>query len=282
MKRPWRNHLFIPDTQIKPGVPLYHLEWIGQYIVDRMPDVIVMAGDWYDLPSLSAWDKGKTSSPFEGRRYDADVQAGHDALDLLEKPMRDFQRKHNRERRRLKEKQWLPEKHVTWGNHENRVDRYVETAGELEGYIGTFQFDEYWQDRGWKTHPFLDVLDLDGVWYSHYFYNPLSGRPWGGMIETRLKNIGTSFSQGHTQTLLHGIRYVGDRQQHGLVAGSCYLHDEEYKGPQGNHHWRGVVVKHAVTDGSYNPMFVDLDWLCWKYEGVRLSQFSRKLYPVAA
>ena len=31
------------------------------------------------------------------------------------------------------------------------------------------------------------------------------------------------------------------------------------KDPQGNHHWRGVIVKHNVCDGSYNPMFVDID-----------------------
>lgn len=42
---------------------------------------------------------------------------------------------------------------------------------------------------------------------------------------------------------------------------NCYEHSEDYKGPQGNHHWRGIVVKHNVVDGSYDPMFVSLEYL---------------------
>jgi hypothetical protein len=94
--------------------------------------------------------------------------------------------------------------------------------------------------------------------------------------------IGHSFTQGHTQTLDHGIRYVGDQQQHALVAGACYLHDEDYKGPQGQSHWRGIVVKHEVEDGSYDPMFVSLNYLCHKYEGVSLAEFMAEKYRVAA
>jgi hypothetical protein len=47
----------------------------------------------------------------------------------------------------------------------------------------------------------------------------------------------------------------------GLVAGSFYLHDEDYKGPQGNKHWRGMLIKHAVQGGNYNLMEVDIPFL---------------------
>lgn len=275
-----RTHLFIPDTQVHPGCPLDHLDWIGAYIMSKRPDVIVMAGDWYDLPSMSYWDKGKNTFKFEGRRYAKDVQAGHEALIRMERPMDEYNA-HQRQPS-IKGKLYQPEKHVTWGNHEDRIDRYVERHGELEGLVGTFEFDEFWRGRGWNTHPFKAPVDIDGIWYSHFFYNPNTGKPYSGMGETRLKNIGHSFTQGHLQTLIHSIRYIGDQQQHGLVAGACYLHDEDYKGPQGNHHWRGIVVKHEVRDGSYDPMFVSLNYLCQKYEGVSLDKFMRKVYPVAA
>lgn len=273
-----RTHFFIPDTQVKPGVPLDHLDWIGQYIVDRKPDVIIHAGDHYDLPSMSYYDKGKNTSKFEGRRYCEDVQAGHEGLDRLEAALN----AHNAKMRSQKMKQYLPEKHVTWGNHEHRIERYIERSGELEGIFGVFQFDEYWQARGWQTHQYRDIVEVDGVWYSHYFYNPMTGRPWGGMIMTRLKNVGHSFTQGHAQTLEHGIRYVGNNQQHALVAGACYLHDEDYKGPQGNSHWRGIVVKHEVENGGYDPMFVSLNYLCQRYEGMTLDEFMGREYGMAA
>ena len=81
---------------------------------------------------------------------------------------------------------------------------------------------------------------------------------------------------------MHGIRYVGNQQQHGLVCGACYLHDEDNKGPQGNYHWRGIIVKHEVSNGAYDPMFVSLNYLCRKYEGVSLDKFMKKRYRVAA
>jgi hypothetical protein len=271
-----RTHLFIPDLQIKPDIPTDHLTWIGKYIVDKKPDHIINAGDHFDLPSMSYFDKGKNTSKFEGRRYRADVQAGFDGLDLLEAPMVEY----NDRMRSQKMKQYLPQKDITWGNHEYRIERYIERAGELEGLLGMFEFDDYFQARGWTTHDFLKVVEIDGVWYSHYFYNPLSGRPWGGLIKNRLDKIGHSFTQGHTQTCDHGMRYVGNRQQHGIVAGSCYLHFEDFKGYQGNYHWRGIIVKHEVKDGSYDPMFVSLNYLCIRYEGVPLAEFMMEKYGV--
>ena len=84
---------------------------------------------------------------------------------------------------------------------------------------------------------------------------------------------------GHQQTLMYTVRFVSDQSQHALVAGSCYLHDEDYKGPQGNHHWRGIIVCHEVRNGSYDPMFISLNYLCRRYEGVELETFIAKKYP---
>lgn len=47
---------------------------------------------------------------------------------------------------------------------------------------------------------------------------------------------------------------------------NCYDHEESYKGPQGNHHFRGIVVKNRVQNGSYDPMFMSLDYLMDKYK----------------
>ena len=75
------KHLIIPDTQVKRGVDLSYLEWIGKYIVDKKPDVIVQIGDFADMPSLSSYDVGKKS--FEGRRYKDDIEAAREGMDIL-------------------------------------------------------------------------------------------------------------------------------------------------------------------------------------------------------
>lgn len=265
-----RTHLVIPDTQAKPDSPTDHLGWIGEYIVDRKPDVVIHLGDHADMPSMSSYDRGKIQ--FEGRRYLADIDAANEAFDILNAPM-------NREAARAaknKKAAQTPELHILLGNHENRIERAVENSSELQGTIGTFDLN--YEASGWAVHSFLQPVDLDGVQYAHYWYNPNNGRPITGTIENRLKTIGHTFTQGHLQTLMYGLRFVGGKSQHGLVAGACYLHSEDYKGPQGNAHWRGIIVKHEVHEGSYDPMFVSLDYLCRRYEGVSLDKFMAKKY----
>ncbi len=50
-----------------------------------------------------------------------------------------------------------------------------------------------------------------------------------------------------------------------IIAGSCYEHDEAYLGPQGNKHWRGILVLHDVKDGEFDLMPVSLDYINRKY-----------------
>lgn len=259
-----RSHLVIPDTQVKPGVPINHLGWISRYAAERRPDVIIHLGDHYDMPSMSSYDQGKKS--FEGRRYVHDVAAGNLAWDVINEHIDEGIAKSRRSRRKV----WSPERHYLLGNHEHRIMRAVDEDARLDGAIGFHDFVH----PGWERHEFLEVVELDGVKYSHYFSNKQSGRPLSGAsIDARIKTIGSSFTHGHQQMLLFGRRETYGRAHYGLVAGNCYLHDEDYRGIQANDEWRGVIVKNQIEDGTYDPMFVSLDYLCRKYEGMRLSDF---------
>jgi len=167
-------------------------------------------------------------------------------------------------------KKWKVERHFLFGNHEERIVRATEDNPELFGSVGLHQC----LTPGWKQHEFLKPVELDGVHYAHYFYQPNTSKPFTGTIENRLKNIGHSFTMGHQQGLLVGLRdIVGETRQRGLVFGSTYLHDEEYKGHQGNTHWRGIAVCRNVEDGNYDLSEVSLDALCKRYEGISLTEF---------
>ena len=267
-----RVHLIIPDTQVKPDVPLDHLEWIGRYIVDYKPDVVVHLGDHADMPSLSKYDEGKRS--FEGRRYISDIDAAIRGMKTLLGPMEWF----NHKQSQIKHKQYKPEMHLTMGNHEDRITRAIEDDAKLDGVLGLHSLE--YERFGWTVHDFLKIVKIDGVHYAHYFYNMNSGRPFAGTCDNRLKNLGFTFTQGHEQGKKIGSieRNNGDVHR-GLVVGACYLHDEEYKGPQGNGHWRGIIVKHEVENGNYDLMEVSLDFLCRKYEQMRLKDFLKEKYP---
>lgn len=261
------RHLVIPDTQVKPGVPTDHLRWVGLYILDRKPDVIIHLGDHWDMPSLSSYDKGKKA--MEGRRYSDDVEAGNRGLALITAPLN----KANWSRRKRGTPEYKPRLVLLRGNHEHRITRAIEDNAQMDGAMS---FDHL-ESPGWEVHDFLEPVFIDNIGYSHYWANAMTGRPIGGMMPTRLKQIGHSFTAGHQQILDHGMRYIhgpnGSRQQRGLIAGACYLHKEDYLGPQGNDHWRGIIVKNEVRDGAYDLMEVSLDFLCRKYEGVPLSEF---------
>jgi hypothetical protein len=267
----------IPDTQVKPGVPLDNLDWIGNFIVDNYhnkPNVkIIHIGDHWDMPSLSMYDKG--TKKMEGRRHQDDLDVGNEGFLRLNQPLLD----HNKKLKLQKKAPWNPQREFFEGNHEDRINRAINFNPQLEGMLSMDRLNI--EELGWNRNKFLQVKNIDGIRYAHYFYNPMTGKPFGGQnIELRIKSIGHSFSMGHQQTLMYGLRFTSDgTSQHGLVAGACYLHDEDYKGPQGNAHWRGIIVKHQVRDGSYDPMFVSLDYLCRRYEGCSLEHFMKVKYP---
>ena len=256
------KHIFIPDMQVKPGVNTDHIEALGHYIVEKQPDVIINVGDTWDMPSLSSFDRAG-SKKMEGQRYLEDVQAGNDAMDRLMKPLYRF----NRQQAANKKKQYKPQLEFFMGNHEYRNNRATENEAKLDGLLSTDAFNL--KEHGWNIHEFLEVEDIDGILYSHYFVNPsgLTGFPIGGTIDNKLRHIGCSFSQGHQQQLQYGIKYTAaGTALHGLVCGSFYSHDEDYLGPQKNkEHWRGIVMKHEVREGRYDPMFVSLDYLLRRY-----------------
>lgn len=251
------KHLCIPDIQAKPGVDLSHCRWIGQYIIDKRPDVIVCIGDFADMESLCSYDKGTKS--FEGRRYKADIKAAKEAMNLLLAPMQAY----NKTQIIGKRKQYKPKMVLTLGNHEERIIRATNYNSEFDGLIS---YDDL-PYSDWEVHDFLKPVMIDDICYVHYLANPMSGKPYGGSAANQLNKVGKSFFVGHKQTLDVATRFTIDGcQQWGIVAGACYLHDESYKGHQGNKHWRGVVMLHDVKDGSFDPMFVSLDYLQRRYD----------------
>jgi hypothetical protein len=261
MSKP-REHVFIPDTQVKPGVPLDHLEAASNYICSRMPDVIVLAGDWYDMHSLSVYDVGRKAG--EGARYQDDIDAGYRALELFFDPIKRL----NKNRKRQHLKVWKPEIHVTLGNHENRVERHVNSYPILDGKLSVKDFR--FEDFGITVHPFLQPVELDGILYAHYF--PRNSH--GAVLQTyrgapsasaQVKREFQSATAGHKQGLDIHVQQTLGGNRWGIIAGSFYMHDEDYLGPQATEHWKGIVYKHQVKNGDYDPMFVSMKYLLEKW-----------------
>ncbi len=250
--------LVLPDCQVKDGIDFTYLSNIGKYICDKRPDAIVCLGDFADMPSLSSYDIGKKA--FEGRRYTKDVNTVLRAQEALFDPLFQLQA----QQKRNKQKVYDPFKVLTLGNHENRIDRAINNDPKLEGLISVNDlcYHNYWDN----VYPFLEVVTINGIAFSHYFVTGVAGRP-STTAQAQLNKQHMSCIAGHQQGLQIATAHRGDGTRlTSIIAGSCYEHEEDYLGAQGNKHWRGFLMLHEVNNGSFDLMPVSLDYVNKKYQ----------------
>lgn len=247
--------IVIPDTQVKPGVSIEYLEWIGKYIAAKSPDTVVHLGDHWDFPSLSSYDRGKRAA--ENRRVARDIEAGNRGLEILTQAI-------------TSGKGSTPRLVLLRGNHEQRLERYTEDNPELDGSIGEHQFND--TKLGWEVVPFLKPITIYGVTFCHYFPRGPNGkitqtRNGAPSAAAQLTREMRSSIAGHQQGFDYAIRPIGGKLIRSIIAGSCYLHDESYLSPQGNAHWRGILCLNEVRNGNFALMEVTLEYLKRRYGG---------------
>lgn len=239
----------IPDVQAKPGHDFKYLKAVGRYIAEKQPNQVVMMGDWADMASLSSYDRGKRA--FEGRRYKKDIDASMEAMDVFLEGME-------------ANGGYKGKKKLLYGNHEDRINRATNDNPELHGLIGLE--DLCYEKYGWETFQFLKPVIIGGVVFCHYFVSGPMGRPVASaqrLITTKHQSCIAGHQQG--RQVAYGFRADG-KSITSIIAGSCYEHDEDYMGPQGNKYWRGIIGLHEVKDGEFDEMFVSLNFLKKRYK----------------
>jgi hypothetical protein len=259
-----RRHLLIPDAHACPGEDLRRFDWLGELILLLQPDVIVDIGDWFDMPSLCSYDKGTRS--FEGRRYNDDIEAGHEA------DMRAFGPivKYNGTRSCQKKKQYNPEIYRIRGNHEQRILKCAEKEPMLEGTIGMEDITPRLTSLDFRVSPFLKPVIVDGVCYSHYFVSGIMGKPVSSARMMLAKHhISCTAGHAHLRDWAEGIRADGSRIQ-GLICGS--FHDPDHRSSYAPEQaqalwWDGLHIKDHVKNGDYDRTEISVRSLQRMMEG---------------
>jgi hypothetical protein len=248
----------IGDCQHTATTSLDIVKASAQYIVEERPEEVVIIGDWFDLESLSMYSNNLEK---EGRRLYKDLDKGIEALDVLLKPLRDLQRKQSH----FKKKVYRPKIVFTMGNHEKRLDRYIESNPLLSGSLP--DLTKILEENGIIVYDFLvPYIGLSGVHYFHYLANPMSGRAIGGSMDNKLNKVTYSFVMGHQQHFQFAERQqASGNPQFGVVVGAFYEHDEGYKGAQGNTHSRGTVILHHTASGKVDVEFISCERFKAKY-----------------
>ncbi len=231
-----RRTIVIPDTQIRKGVPIKHMRWLGRWIADEQPDTVVMLGDWIDNPAISKYSHA-------GRSYQADVDVGinamHDMLEAISAHSAGYKARFV----------------FCVGNHEHRLVKYLAEHPELDGALHDPLHD--FEAFGWEVIPFLMPVTIGGVRYCHYFPRSARGNVMqdrNGAPDARAQAVRemTSCVAGHQQGFSYYEHPLADQVVQSMIAGSCYLHEEAYLTHQGTQYWRGAILQTFHRPGEYD------------------------------
>lgn len=112
-----KRAVVLPDVHLDTNVPKDYLP-VKKFIAEYKPDKVIILGDFMNVGSMSAWDYDKKRK-MEGRRWIKEVEVANKELDYLEKYVKD------------------KEDGIIYleGNHEDRVQRYLDKNPEMEGII---------------------------------------------------------------------------------------------------------------------------------------------------
>lgn len=223
---------------------------LGKFICDTRPDVVVNIGDNSDMKSISSYDKGKRSS--ELQRLDLDIEAGRDAIRRVTEPIRQLQAAQRAGKRAV----YNPRLILCTGNHEFRYHRlvndqplfYDEAAGESQQDVAGAAA------LGWEVYPFLKPVEVEGVYFAHFFTSGIMGRAIGGEhpAHSMLKLMHRSCVAGHSHLFDMSTR---GHQIYGRITavqvGCFFGFHEDYAGPANEMWWRGLVELRNVQHGDY-------------------------------
>lgn len=254
-----KTYVIVPDQHATPDQHNRRAEWLGKFIRDVSPHVVVNLGDGADMSSLCSYDKGKKS--FQGRTYSADIRAHTDFQSRLWDTVRAAKKK-------------LPRRVYLIGNHEQRIDRAIEYQSELDGVISYSDLElNKWYDT---VIPYTGgtpgTIQMDGINFAHYIVSGISGRPISGEHHaySLLAKNHVSCVVGHSHTFDYCVRTRGDgRKIAGVVAGVFQDYDSVYAGDSCRFWHRGVVVLRNVEDGCFDLEQVSLDRLKKEYGNAR-------------
>ncbi len=252
MKPQGKTILVIPDSHAKPEISNERYDWLNKLIWDRRPDIVVDLGDFADMESLSSYDKGKLSG--QNRHVGNDLMWAVNARERLSKGFEDLKKRDLRKSSSDKAPRsvWKLRLVALGGNHEYRLDKYVNDHPEMLGVLN--QDASNAAKQGWEWHPFMEKVEIEGITFCHYFHNGM-GKPFGGVMPARTltQKLYVSNVSGHSHIWNHysDVTATGKRIN-GLVAG-CYFGHEEAYARHSNATWdRSVTLLHNVVDGDYD------------------------------
>jgi len=252
------------DSHVEPNQCLNRFSALGRYLLHKKPTHIISIGDFLSLDSLSAWDQDKKRT-MEGVRYWNDISAGNKALDLMTDPIM----RYNKERKRLHKSQYKPVKIYLKGNHEHRLDRYLDKNPVLDGSEISLEHNLKLSTREWRVVPYKEHYVLNGIAFTHV---PISnnGFPVGGKYICQraldLYNYSIVFGHTHRLEVANKHRHGGEHLQQSLNCGCFFEHTPEYVRGAATDYWRGLTVLQVNQNMRFDMQTISMSELLRRFK----------------
>lgn len=262
--------LVIGDPHVRTSdSPKARKRWraLARFAIRNRPDVIVWIGDHWDMTCLpqTAKSRGGPGRKANVRKttFLQDIQAGRDAIVDFQDEIDRYNRRSSRSGRK-----WAvfkPRKVFCLGNHEMRVD---ESGGTIEEYVDLINVKTWITDwlaaRGFEVVPFLETIELGGVFFVHYHKSGLMGR--AVPMTQAIAKIGRSSVWGHSHTMAYLERAVPASTGGGWDKFLCL---PTFKDPDflDIGETSGVVLLDDVWAGNFTFSMISTDRLIASYDG---------------
>lgn len=242
---------------------------VGRFILDIQPDEIIQMGDWGDFPSLSFYAKNGT---IEGLKKPT-VQQDFDAFELSVKAVATPLIKYQEKIKLQKGKLYLPKFIYIKGNHEFRVDRYLNFAPELRD-MRDFNLDDilgkYFGRNKTRIIPYKQFYESGNIQFTHSVF--VQGKEIRGVNPCRQVALMTTkhtvYAHTHKKDS-YALPLLGqeDRIRAAINVG-CFLDPgqmEDYADHTTTGWWRGVNL--IIDEGEFRkPTVIEIpveDLLKW-------------------
>jgi hypothetical protein len=225
--------LWMGDPHDGPTIPdKSRFYCAGRYAAEHRLPLIGCIGDMLTLDSLCRYERNETLRGKAKPSFKQDMASGKAALAALNEGLGD----------------WKPEKHVTLGNHEDRIFSFTNNHPEMEHMLEE-NVHTILQDAGWTYSPFGAIHYVGGVAFTHA---PLTtmGKPYGGRhCENQIGNDSvTDVVFGHSHRRVEKSLWKLGGQKITVLNLGCSLppgHVEPY-------------AKHSLGDGNWDYGVYDI------------------------
>jgi len=232
-----------------PSISNERFSWVGEFLYDLRPELVLDLGDGADMRSLNTYDE-RNPKRVVAQSYQGDVESYNDSQERLRWKFRHAKKK---------KPYWIGFE----GNHEYRIQKALAHDPRLEGekYGVSFrhlQTEEWFDQYHGYENGAPSIARYCGVDFAHFFSSGNYGSATSGIHHayTIINNRHNSSVCGHSHK--RDLYFKDGAGSIGMVVGCLKGGKESWAGQANNEWWHGLVVMRDIEGGVFEPEFVSL------------------------